>query len=293
MESPVNNTNDNMKKLTLVEDSQALNMNRGSEEGEMEIDLLDLAFVLLDKLHIIMVVVLAMALMTSAYSYFMIAPTYQSTSKLYIVSSSKDSVIDIADLNIGTTLTKDYEQLILSYPVLDQVIDALNLEMSSRELSQMISLTNPADTRILNITVTSTDPQQSVDIANTLAKVSVRYLPKTMGTNSPNIAQKARLPQGKAGPSCLKYTMIGGLLGLLICCGLYTMQYIMDDTIHSSDDMERYFGLVPLTTIPESKEINDGEDKKKKTKKRKKKLWKLGLKREQKKQSERRRKGEK
>jgi capsular polysaccharide biosynthesis protein len=124
-----------------------------------------------------------------------------------------------------------------------------------------------------------------------VAKVSVKYLPKTMSTNSPNIAQKARMPQGKAGPSCLKYTMSGALLGLLVSCGLYTMQYLMDDTIHSSDDLERYFGLVPLTTIPESKEINDDGDKKKR-RKRKKKLWKLGLKREQKKQSERRRKGE-
>jgi capsular polysaccharide biosynthesis protein len=258
----------------------------------MEIDLLDLAFVLLDKLHIIMVVVLACALLFSAYSYFLIAPTFQSTSKLYIVSSSKDSVIDLADINIGTTLTKDYEQLILSYPVLDQVIDGLGLDMSSRQLSQMISLTNPADTRILNITVTSTDPQQAVDIANMVAKVSVKYLPKTMSTNSPNIAQKARLPQGKAAPNCLKYTMFGGLLGFIICCGLYTIQYLMDDTIHSSDDLERYFGLVPLTTIPESKEINDEGDKKKRRKRGRKKLWKMGLKREQKKQSERRRKGD-
>lgn len=290
MESPVN-TNENTRNLTLVE-NQAPDMNRNRDEGEMEIDLLDLAFVLLDKLHIIMVVVLAMALLCSAYSYFMIAPTFQSTSKLYIVSSSKDSVIDIADLNIGTTLTKDYEQLILSYPVLDQVIDALELDMSSKQLSQMISLTNPADTRILNITVTSTDPQQAVDIANMVAKVSVKYLPKTMSTNSPNIAQKARLPQGKAAPSCLKYTMIGALLGFIICCGIYTIQYLMDDTIHSSDDMERYFGLVPLTTIPESREINDEADKKKKRKRGKKKLWKMGLKREQKKQSERRMKGD-
>ena len=31
----------------------------------------------------------------------------------------------------------------------------------------------------------------------------------------------------------------------------------MDDTIHTADDMEKYFGLVPLTTIPDSEQVID------------------------------------
>ena len=55
------------------------------------------------------------------YSYFRIAPTYTSVAKMYIVSASDDSVVDLTDLNIGKALTLDYEDLMLSYPVLDQV----------------------------------------------------------------------------------------------------------------------------------------------------------------------------
>ena len=53
----------------------------------------------------------------NAYSYFLIRPTYQSTAKMYVVSTSKNSVVDLNALNIGTSLTADYEQLMLSYPV--------------------------------------------------------------------------------------------------------------------------------------------------------------------------------
>ena len=53
----------------------------------------------------------------------------------------------------------------------------------------------------------------------------------------------------------MKYTMIGALLGLILMAGLLIVQYLMDDTVHTAEDMEKYFGLVPLTTIPESDRV--------------------------------------
>jgi capsular polysaccharide biosynthesis protein len=108
---------------------------------------------------------------------------------------------------------------------------------------------------VLKITVTSTDKQLACDIANTLADVSVEYLPDTMSTNAPNIAQVARVSDEKVGPSYLKYTSIGGLLGAIIYCMIVIVGYLMDDTVHSAEDLERYFGIVPLTTIPESEQF--------------------------------------
>jgi len=239
------------------------------ESEEMEIDLVDLAYVLFDKIHYIILSFLIGALLLSAYSFFLIKPTYTSTSKLYVVSASKDSVVDISDLNLGTSLTSDYSQLMLSYPVLDQIIDELDLDMSSDRLAKMISLTNPAQTRILNITVTSTDAQLACDIANTMAEVAVRYLPVTMSTSAPNIAQVARVSTIKAGPSYTRFTLIGALLGAVIAIGIITLLYLMDDTIHTSEDMEKYFGIVPLTTIPENDTLNSSSaSEKKKRRKR-------------------------
>ncbi len=221
-------------------------------EEEMEIDLLDLAGMLLDKIHFIILSLLVGALVLNAYSFFCIKPTYQATAKMYIVSASNDSVVDLTDLNIGTSLTSDYEQLMLSYPVLDQVIADLRLDMETEDLAAMIALENPQDTRILNVTVTSTDPQQAMDIANRLTEVSVKYLPERMSTNPPNIAQTAQLPDEKAAPSYSRYTLMGALLGAVIFCGILLVRYLLDDTIRTSEDMEKYFGVVPLTTIPDS-----------------------------------------
>lgn len=232
-------------------------------EDEAEIDLIDLAWALLDKLHYIVLCFLIGAVLMNAYSYFLVRPTYQSTAKMYIVSASKNSVVDLDALNIGTSLTSDYEQLMLSYPVLEQVINKLNLDMDSDALAKMVTLENPQDTRILNINVTSTDPKQARDIANTLMDVSVDYLPKTMSMNAPNVAQKAKIADRKAGPSYTKYTMIGALAGAFLYCMYVVVKYLMDDTIHTAEDMEKYFDIVPLAVIPDVEELSSGKQQKK------------------------------
>lgn len=232
-------------------------------EQEAEIDLIDLAWALLDKIHYIVLCFLIGAVIMNAYSYFLVRPTYKSTAKMYVVSASKNSVVDLDALNIGTSLTADYEQLMLSYPVLEQVINKLNLDMDSDTLVKMITLENPTDTRILNINVVSTDPKSARDIANTLMEVSVDYLPKTMSTNAPNVAQKAKLADHKDGPSYTKYTMIGALAGAFLYCMYLVVKYLMDDTIHTADDMEKYFDIVPLAVIPDVEELASEKQQKK------------------------------
>ena len=232
-------------------------------EQEAEIDLIDLAWALLDKIHYIVLCFLIGAVIMNAYSYFLVRPTYKSTAKMYVVSASKNSVVDLDALNIGTSLTADYEQLMLSYPVLEKVINKLNLDMDSDTLAKMITLENPTDTRILNINVVSTDPKSARDIANTLMDVSVDYLPKTMSTNAPNVAQKAKLADHKDGPSYTKYTMIGALAGAFLYCMYLVVKYLMDDTIHTADDMEKYFDIVPLAVIPDVSELASEKQQKK------------------------------
>ena len=226
----------------------------------MEIDLLDLAGMLLDRWYYLLLCALAGAILLNAYAFFCVQPTYESTSKLYVVSASDDSVVNLSDLNLGTSLTADYEELMLSYPVLNRVIEKLDLDMTSDALKKLYTLSNPSDTRILKITATTTDPQFSKDLAETMAEVAVSYLPETMSTLAPNIAQHAKLADHKSGPSYMKFTMIGALLGLVLMVGVFVVQYLMDDTIHSAEDMEKYFGLVPLTTIPESDQVVDIEE---------------------------------
>lgn len=239
------------------------NNNYKDKDDEITIDLKEIAYVLMEKLHYIVMFLLVGAVVFNMYSYFLIKPTYTSTSRLYVVSATKDSVVNFSDLSVGTNLTKDYVELLLSYPVLDKVSEKIekdyDYKISSESLQKMISLENPEDTRILNINVTTTDPKVSKTIANALADDAVEYIPDTMGTFKPNIAQVAREAKIKTGPSYLKYTAIGALLGTLLCMAWFIFKYLSDDTIKTKEDIEKYFGMTPLAVLPYVEEVEESE----------------------------------
>lgn len=270
---------------------------RQENSDEMEIDLVDVALMLLDRVHYIIFFLLLGAVLLNAFAFFFIAPKYESTARMYIVSASDDSVVDLTDLNIGTNLTADYEELIMSYPVLDQVIEKLGLDLEptdeeaeadpdlierrmgsdfdSEELAKMIEISNPTDTRILDITVTSKDPELSRDIANTVVAVATDYLPRTMGTEEPNVAQDARAAVRKSSPSLVRFTLIGALIGMLLYCGYVIVRYMLDDTVHTAEDIEKYFGIVPLTSIPDIDMVNENHEKRKRQREKKLKRKKM------------------
>ena len=112
-------------------------MNQKDMNDEMEIDLLDLAYMLMDHWHHLLLCLLAGALALNAFAFFFIEPTYESTAKLYVVSTSDDSVVNLNDLNLGTSLTSDYEELMFSYPVLNRVIEKLKLDMDYEDLAKL------------------------------------------------------------------------------------------------------------------------------------------------------------
>lgn len=228
----------------------------GRPQDDAEIDLLDLVrFYLSKSLYIIVCFVIG-AVVAGCITKFAISPTYQSTSKLYIISSSQGSVVDLTALNIGTELSSDYQELLKLRPVYEDVIDKLKLDYTVDEVAGMVAIEGITDTRVLKITVTSTDPQEAMDIANEMAKEAVVFLPKIMECDKPNIAENAILPTQKSGPSLKKNTAIGALACTVLCLGVLTVLYLMDDTLRGAEDLEKEFGVMPLAVIPEGM-LND------------------------------------
>ena len=228
----------------------------GRPQDEMEIDLLDLVRFYLSKSLYIIVCFVVGAVVAGCITKFAISPTYQSTSKLYIISSSQGSVVDLTALNIGTELSSDYQELLKLRPVYEDVIDKLKLDYTVDEVAGMVAIESITDTRVLKITVTSTDPQEAMDIANEMAKEAVVFLPKIMECDKPNIAENAILPTQKSGPSLKKNTAIGALACTVLCLGVLTVLYLMDDTLRGAEDLEKEFGVMPLAVIPEGM-LND------------------------------------
>lgn len=240
-------------------------------DEELAIDLYDLFYLFRQKLIGILIALVLGGVGTGFFTYFFIAPKYQATAKLYIVSASNDSVVNLTDLQLGASLTADYEQLVLGRPMLESVMTNLHPNVEDiAELKKMVSVSNPSNTRILNITVTSTDPVEAMNIANELMRLSIDWLPEVMRSNEPSIAEEAVVPDKKSSPSYSMNTLVGALAFAALYYGFELLRYLHDDTVHTGEDLERYFGVTALTSIPEEKGVHDhAEDQKSKRKAKK------------------------
>lgn len=245
-----------------------LNTNQNVDD-EVEIDLIELLYFFRSKILFIILSFILGVLISGTMTYFFITPKYKATSKLYMVSASTDSIVNLADLNLGTSLSEDYTQLILTRPVVESVIEDLNLSYTYQNVLDMLEVSTITKTRILTITTTSTIPEEAKDISNALASKAVTYLPNVMETAEPNIAEQAIVPIKKSSPSFAKNMVLGAAVCTIFCLGILSVAFLRDDTMKTAEDIEKVFGVMPLTVIPEG---NFGQEKEKKQRGKAKKM---------------------
>lgn len=241
-------------------------MDNQRQNDEIEIDLVELFYVLLGHLWLIVSIGLFCALGGFMLSKFVIQPTYESTTKIYILNKNENTSVTYSDVQLGTQLTKDYAELINSRYVLDAVIQELSLTEEYEELLKKIDVSTPSDTRIVAITVSDHDPIQAMNIANSVRENASAHIQNVMDIDAVNVAETANMPTEKASPSCVKWALIGGLLGCFVICAIILIRHLMDDTIKSSEDVEKYLGLSTLALIP--MRADETVSKKKKKQKR-------------------------
>lgn len=203
--------------------------------------------------HLVALVVslVAGAVLAFAGTYFLVTPQYQAVSKLYVVSASSSSVVNLSDLQIGSSLAKDYKELLLVRPLLEELSSNLDLDRTPEQLKGQITISNPTDTRILQIAVLDPDPQVAADIANEMLNLAMDYLPRIMESDEPNVAETAVVPTSKYSPSYAQNTLIGALAGLFICAAVVIVRSMLDDSLVTPDDVQNFVGIPPLAAIPE------------------------------------------
>lgn len=219
------------------------------QKEEIEIDLREIFFLLLQNLWIIVISAVIGVTSFGLYTYTMIEPVYESQSMMYVLTKST-SLTSLADIQVGTQLTSDYVVFVTSRPVVDKVIENLNLDMTYKDFLKHVSVDNPSNTRILKITVSHTDPQMAQIIVNELTDVAASRVAEVMDTEAPRVADYGHLPETPSSPSLVKNSVIGGMLFALLAVAVIVIHYLMNDSIRSGEDVEKYLGLNVLGTIP-------------------------------------------
>lgn len=244
--------------------------NKNVQEFEVEIDIREVFFALLQKWYLIGLAGFLAAVLFFCVSKFLIPEKYESNTSMYILTQDTGGSV-YSDFQLGTILTKDYEVLVKSRTVLEEVAKNLELDITYENLKGMVAVSVPESTRIVEITVKTTDPELSWKIADEVREVASKNIADVMNVDAVNVVEKANLPTEKCSPSVGRNTILGGFIGVFLSCAVILLFVMFNDTIRTQDDVEKYLNVSTLGVIPLNEEIASYDKKLKSDKKHSKK----------------------
>lgn len=225
------------------------NQTERDNDDVVEIDLAEVGRAIF---HRIWLVILAGALagaVAFAISRFLITPVYTSTAQVIVLTDDSKSS-SLANLQASAQLTSDYAQLMTSPTVLRETIQDLNLTMEEDALKKRITITNPTNTRILIITASDPDPERAQRIVNAISQNGSEYITQTLGVTTPNISG-GEVADKPSSPNVKKNTAVGLLIGVLLAIVWIVVSMLVNDTMTTEDDVEKYLNLTVLASVPD------------------------------------------
>lgn len=224
------------------------------EQEYQEIDLVELAQHILKKWYVILIVCIFFAFLAFTVSKYWIEPVYEAQTTLFIGKEPGGiSNISLSDLQVGNKLVTDYQELIQTNLVTEEVVNELDLEVSVTDFKEQIQISTIKDSRFMNIAYQHTDRQMAQTIANKLSEKLTEKAVEIVGVQSIQIVDYAKLPQYPVSPNVKKNTAIGGAAGIVVALGIIFLQMMLKDTIAKEEDIEKVLGLPVLGSIPKFK----------------------------------------
>lgn len=179
-------------------------------------------------------------------------PKYESTSMVYLRGSNKK--LSLESLQLSTSLTQDYQIIFTSRPNLQKIIKDLDLSYSVEDLKKMITIKNPDETRILEVSTKSKNPKEAEKITNLLVSEGMDDI-REVDSQEPYLIEKAIVNTKRVGLSLPIITILTALIGLFIVVDVEFIKYVINDSFTSSDDVENALNLPVLAVIAEDKSL--------------------------------------
>lgn len=221
-----------------------------NDNASIEIDVLYLLRKLWSRKFFIIFIALVVGTVALLGSVFLIKPKYTSTTRIYVVSRTADSITN-QDLQAGSYLVKDYQEVVTSNEVLSSVIDKEKLSLTPNELSSMISVTIPTDTRVISISVEDDNAQEATTIANTVREVAAEKIKAVTKVDDVTTLEAAEVPKEPSSPNIKRNTLIGVIAGGVLAVISIIILEVLDDRVRRPEDIEDVLGLPLLGIVPD------------------------------------------
>ncbi len=181
-----------------------------------------------------------------------VTPLYTSQATLYVsnMAERKSSIVTTGDVGVSKQLVTTCIVIMNSRTVLDKVAEEAGLEYSASQIKGMFSAEAVQSSEIFKITVTNPDPVKAQIIADAIIKVAPAEIKRVMNAGNVSIIDYATLPLSPSSPNIPKNTLVGAVLGAILCVFAILFFEVLNTRIKSEFELVDNFKLPIIGIVP-------------------------------------------
>lgn len=201
-------------------------------------------------------IILAAVLVVSGLLIFVNAtyqPVYSSVATLYVLRQENSlNESNIEDFSLALNVVNDCTYLLKSHAVLDEVIEQLSLNIPYEQLSKTITTSNPPNTRILEVRVAASTPEEAKTIVDSVCLVGSQKIEEAMGFKQLNLYEYGTLEKKPSNRMSKTTYLLAGLFAALFTYLFFIIYSLFDTSLRTDDEIEELLGVSIIGDIPNS-----------------------------------------
>ncbi|WP_239752718.1 Wzz/FepE/Etk N-terminal domain-containing protein [Mammaliicoccus sp. J-M40] len=216
---------------------------------EETIDLSKLFTILKKNMKYLIILPIVFLVLSMVITFIFMTPKYSSSTQVLVNQKEIDTQMMAQQVQSNLQLVNTYSEIIKSPRILDKVSKNLKGKYSSEEISGMLTVSNQAESQILNIAVENESREAASKVANEIANVFSKDVSKIMNVDNVSILSKADTNGNQISPKPLINAVVGIFLGLIVALIIIFLKEMLDKRIKTEEDVEEILGLPVLGTI--------------------------------------------
>lgn len=223
---------------------------------EQVISISDILESLKKRWKLIVIITLSATLLSGIVSFFVLKPQYEANTKVFIgKEEGTEQGYNQSDVIMYQKLMKTYSEAIKTKDLVKRASESINTELEVKEILGGLTVTNVADTQILEIKFKGKDPVEARDIVAAVTDEFINTSKTLVANGNVRIIEEVITPEKPVSPNKTMNIAIAFILGLMVGGGVCFLLEFMDNTFKSKEQLERDIDLPVLGAIPNI--IND------------------------------------
>ena len=192
-------------------------------------------------------------LVSGIFSFFVISPTYEASTKVFIgkEESSMESY-NYNDITMYQKLLKTYSELIKTKDLINRAITNSKYELKVEEVLNDVSVTTVADTQMIQISYRSTSPNIAKNMLENITNEFIATAQELVPNGNVRILESVELPKNPVAPNKKMNIAIAFTLGMMVGFGIVFLLEYLDNTYKNKEQLEKDLDIPVLGVIPMS-----------------------------------------